>query len=144
MRKYTTQLGERSFCCYHICNNIDRMKKIIISVLVGVFLLILIAAFVYFFAIFQTPGSGQHTGYITAVEKSGLIFHTWTAYIKTDPQSSQEDTYCVTDRAVIAALQAYEKQRVPVTAYYASPFVLWTWQCPQKSAVINAVSTVTP
>ena len=118
------------------------MKKIIISVLAGVFLLILIAAFVYFFAIFQTPGSGQHTGYVTSVEKSGIILQTWTVYIKTDPQSSQEDTYCITNKATIAALQNYEKQRAPVTVYYSSPFILWTWQCPQKSAVINSVSAI--
>ncbi len=32
---------------------------------------------------------GEHTGYVTAVEQEGLIWKTWRAYIKTDPQSSQ-------------------------------------------------------
>ena len=120
------------------------MKKIIISVLVGAFFLILIAAFVYFFAIFQTPNSGQHTGYITSVEKTGFIFQTWTVYVKTDPQSSQEDTYCITDSRIITQLQQYEKARLPVTVYYAAPLILWTWQCPQKASIINTATPVTP
>ena len=98
--------------------------------------------FVYFFAMFQTPNSGQHAGYITAVEESGLLFHTWIAYVKTDPQSSQEDAYCVTDSRVIASLQSDAEDRTPVTVYYAAPVMIWKWQCESPSSIINAVQVV--
>jgi uncharacterized protein YxeA len=114
------------------------MKKIIISIII----IILAILFVITFGIFQNPNSGQHTGYITSVEKSGIILQTWTVYVKTDPQSSQEDTYCVTDSDTIASLQNYEKERLPVTVYYTAPILLWRWQCGNESSIINSVSTV--
>ncbi len=116
------------------------MKRKIIFAVGCVFVVACIALFVYLFGIFQTPNSGQHTGYVTAIEKTGFIFQTWTAYIKTDPQSSQEDTYCVIDSNLISDLQTYEKDRTPVTLYYSAPMILWKWQCPHPASVINSTS----
>jgi len=116
------------------------MKRKIISVAGCVFVVVCIALFVYLFSVFQTPDSGQHTGYVTAVEKTGIVFQTWTAYIKTDPQSSQEDTYCVTDSHTISDLQTYEKDRTPVTVYYSTPILLGSWQCAHPASIIHSVS----
>ena len=114
------------------------MKKTIASVV----LIVLVVLFFYSFAFFQIPNSGQHTGYVTSVEKSGIIFKTWMAYVKTDPQSSQEDTYCVTDPDALISLQNYEKERLPITVYYSAPMILWKWQCENKLSIINSVSIV--
>jgi uncharacterized protein YxeA len=111
------------------------MKKIIISLII----IILVIIFITSFGIFQAKYSGQHTGYVTSVEKSGVIFQTWTAYIKTDPQSSQEDTYCITNPNIITDLQNYEKERIPITIYYSAPVILWKWQCEKKASIINSV-----
>src|ERR1035437_6454435 len=109
------------------------MKKIIASII----LVVLAVLFLYSFAFFQIPNSGQHTGYVTSVEKSGIIFKTWIAYVKTDPQSSQEDTYCITDPDTLISLQSYEKERLPITVYYSAPVILWKWQCGHGASIIN-------
>lgn len=113
-------------------------RKIITSVVLIVFVVL----FLYSFAFFQTPNSGQHTGYVTSVEKSGTIFKTWIIYFKTDPQSSQEDTYCIIDPDVLTNLQNFEKERLPITVYYSAPIILWRWQCENKSSIISSVSVV--
>ena len=120
------------------CLDYQNMKKIIASIISIVFVVL----FLYLFAFFQIPNSGQHTGYITSVEKSGIIFKTWMAYVKTDPQSSQEGTYCITDSDTLINLQNYEKERLPITVYYSAPIILWKWQCENKSSIINSVSVV--
>jgi hypothetical protein len=116
------------------------MKKIIFTLI----LIILVTIFVATFAIFQTPDNGQHTGYITSVEKTGLIIQTYTVFVKTDPQSSQEDSYCVTNPNTINDLQNYEKERLPVTIFYSAPLILWKWQCSSPNSIINSVTTVSP
>lgn len=116
------------------------MKKIIFLLIV----IILAVIFIANFAIFQTPDKGQHTGYVTSVEKAGFIIQTYTVFIKTDPQSSQEDTYCVTDPSTIIDLQNYEKERLPVTVFYSAPLILWKWQCSHTDSIINSVTTVSP
>jgi len=57
--------------------------------------MMLIAGFLAFTFTWNTTREGQHTGYVTAVEQDGLIFHNYRVYFKTDNSSSQEDVYCV-------------------------------------------------
>ena len=42
-----------------------------------------------------TTTDGEHTGFVTAVEKNGAFWKTGRVYIKSDLSSSQEDIYCV-------------------------------------------------
>jgi hypothetical protein len=42
---------------------------------------------------FDSVGSGQHDGYITAIDQG--IWGNYTVYFKTNPTSSQEDKYCI-------------------------------------------------
>jgi len=88
---------------------------------------------------FHIPNSGQHTGYVSSVEQSGIIWKTWTAYIKTDPQSSQEDTYCVTDTNTVTALQSAATERSLVTVYYSVPMLTWKWQCGSEQSIIQSI-----
>ncbi len=83
---------------------------------------------------------GQHTGYVTAVEREGLIWKTWRAYVKTDPQSSQEDLYCVTDPNVVFDLQYMEKSRQLITVNYSSPAIVFKWECGGESSIIKSIS----
>lgn len=87
--------------------------------------------------------NGQHTGYVTAVEQEGLIWKTWRAYVKTDPQSSQEDSYCITDLNVVSQVQDLEKNRTLATVNYASPWLVWKWQCGGEGSIIKSVSVGT-
>jgi len=84
-----------------------------------------------------TANEGQHTGYVTAVEKEGIIWKTWRVYIKTDPQSSQEDKYCVEDESLIPKLQKMQESRQLVTLNYSSPSIVWAWQCGKEPAIIQ-------
>ena len=88
---------------------------------------------------FRVPNSGQHTGYVSSVEQSGIIWQTWTAYIKTDPQSSQEDAYCVTDPDVVSELQEDGASRTLVTMDYSAPLYVWKWQCGNEPSIINGI-----
>jgi len=103
--------------------------------------LLIIAVIVLFFtANLHVPNSGQHTGYVSSVEQSGIIWKTWTAYIKTDPQSSQEDTYCVTDPNTVTALQSAETEKSSVTVNYSVPWMTWKWQCGGEQSIIQSVN----
>jgi hypothetical protein len=101
----------------------------------GFFFLTLLAGFILISHIGATT-EGQHAGYVTAIEQHGLIWKTWRVYVKTDPQSSQEDTYCVTDPAVIIELQYAEQYRMPTLINYYSPYLVWKWQCGYESAIV--------
>ena len=82
---------------------------------------------------------GQHTGYVTAVEQEGWIFKTWRAYIKTDPQSSQEDKYCVTDESLIKQLKERAKDRKLITVDYSAPFIIWNTQCAREGSILRSI-----
>lgn len=58
---------------------------------------------------------GEHTGYITAVEKTGLFFKTYRVYVKTDTESTQEDAYCVLDEKIYAELGELSKTKTLIT-----------------------------
>ena len=111
------------------------------------FLFGLLAAAIVIWLIFVLPftglhintGVGEHTGYVTAVEKTGLVFKTGTAYIKSDVSSSQEDVYCVTDPAVYARLQELSESKSKVTVKYSSWLAAGISHCNGESAVINSV-----
>lgn len=89
---------------------------------------------------FQYPtGQGQQTGYITAVEKTGVFFKTWTAYVKTDTTSTQEDSYCVKDPAIIAQLLADSSSVAHVTIDYYSVLSPGVTNCNHESDIISSV-----
>jgi hypothetical protein len=106
--------------------------------------LIIAVIILFFTANLHIPNSGQHTGYVSSVEQSGIIWKTWTAYIKTDPQSSQEDSYCVTDPSVVDQLKSVATQRSSVTVYYSVPLMTWKWQCGGEQSIISGTSNFDP
>lgn len=88
-------------------------------------------------------GRGEHTGYITAVERHGLIFKTNTVYLKTDTQSSQEDAYCVIDDEVYAQLQKLSTEKTHVNAYFFSWAVAGVTNCNGEGDIIYKVEPIT-
>jgi len=77
----------------------------------------------------QTIESGEHTGIITAVEHTGLLFKTWRVYVKTDPQSSQEDAYCVIDENLIDGLKELSSSKQTVTVEFMDYFSAGITNC---------------
>jgi len=110
------------------------------KLMIGTFITIMtgVIAFVIFSIFFSlmTPGQGQHTGYITAVETYGIIWDTTRAYVKTDTQSSQEDMYCVQDEEVINQLKKVQESKEKVTIEFKSPLIIPNWKCGDESSVI--------
>lgn len=67
---------------------------------------------------FGFPDSGEHVGYVTAVEQGGFG-NNYTAYIKTELESSQEDTYCVKDLDVVQELRDKARSKENVIIHYS-------------------------
>jgi hypothetical protein len=61
---------------------------------------------------------GEHTGLVTASDKEGLIWKTWTIYFKTDAQSSQEDKYCLIDESLLEKIRDAQEKKQQVTIVY--------------------------
>lgn len=100
---------------------------------------VIAAIWLTFTGIHINTGEGEHTGFITAVEKNGLIFKTHTAYIKTDTSSSQEDLYCVIDPAVAQTLKILSSAKEHVTIQYMSYLLPAIDECNGESAIITGV-----
>lgn len=108
------------------------IKIIVVALIVGSILLT-------FIGIHINTGNGEQTGYITAVEKSGLIWKTGTAYIKTDLSSSQEDTYCVTDEDIYNILKEKSVNKEKVTISHFSWLSAGITNCNGEGAIINSI-----
>lgn len=94
--------------------------------------------FSIFFSVF-TPTEGSHTGFITAVEKNGVIWKTGRAYVKTDLSSSQEDKYCVKDQRVYDELVKVQTSKEKVTVKFSAPLVVSNWDCGNEDSIIYEV-----
>ena len=97
---------------------------------------------VYVVGFHYNTGEGQHTGYVTAVEKNGLFFKTGSAYIKTDTQSSQEDIYCVIDENVMDELRAFADTKQHITVKYHSWLFPGIKNCGIEGAIIDSVEEI--
>lgn len=95
-----------------------------------------------FTGIHIATGTGDHTGYITSVENTGLFWKTGRAYLKTSTQSTQEDAYCVIDPSVYAQLQADSVSGVQVNIHYLSWLSPSVKECDGEDAIIQSVTTL--
>ena len=92
-----------------------------------------------FIGIHYETGKGQHTGYITAVEKSGVIWKKGRAYIKIDLSSSQEDQYCVIDDSVYSRLEEAARNKEKLTIQHLSYFSAGITNCAGEDAIITGI-----
>lgn len=82
-----------------------------------------------------STGTGEHAGYVTNVERTGVVWQTWTVHFKTDLESTQEDTYCVPPdgseemRNLINQLRAASNQNDRVILEYRSQATAGPWSC---------------
>lgn len=120
------------------------MIKFIFGLIVAaiIFFLAWLLIVVPFTGIHHEVGRGEHTGYVTAVERGGLIFKTSRVYIKTDTQSSQEDIYCVTNEDVYVDLKNLSEKKAHVTVSYFEWLVSGMASCNGSDQVIYSVKEV--
>lgn len=86
-----------------------------------------------------TTRDAEHTGYITAVEKNGLIWPTGRVYVKSELSSSQEDAYCVEDENVYKLLKEKSIKKENVTLIYKSEAIVAPWRCGEDSAIVTGI-----
>lgn len=92
------------------------MKKPGVFVIITI-LIVLGIGYIYINGIHTQTSQGEHIGFVTAVERNGIFFKTGTAYVKTETDSSQEDSYCFVSADVENKLHkaANSKENVRIT-----------------------------
>lgn len=86
-----------------------------------------------------TTENGRHSGQVTALEQNGLIFKTWTAYVKSDVSSSQEDAYCVEDEKVVEELMEASRTKKNIVVGYHDEAIVAPWRCNSESGIIDKI-----
>lgn len=98
------------------------------------------------FALFveSTGGaSGRHTIYVSAVEdEDNLVWDATLVYVKTSPQTTQEEKYCVNDPRVRKLLEEAAVSQTPVVVYYQNDFFMMKWECVNGMSIIYRVVPV--
>lgn len=76
-------------------------------------------------------GTGTANGVITSVENDGVIWKTYTIYIKTDAASTKEESYCIEpeNHALAQQLRGYAANRTPVEISFTNEFAIGPWRC---------------
>ena len=92
-------------------------------------IIILLIILLSFSGCIETTSNGKHSGQITAFEKEGLIWKTYTVYVKSDVSSSQEDTYCLEDLSILPQIEKASKDRSKVTINYRDELIVAPWRC---------------
>ena len=88
-------------------------------------------------------GRGEHTGYVIAVERTGIFFKTGTAYVKTDTTASNEDKYCFIDKEIEKSLQQYSLQKIHINIYFYSLLSAGIANCSGEGQIIYKVEQLT-
>lgn len=84
---------------------------------------------------------GTHRGYITAVENTGLIFKTYSVYVKTDTQSSQEDKYCVVNESILPQIRESMESKTLVNINYDNGLFVPISSCSHGSeSIITSIN----
>jgi len=105
-------------------------------IIVFVFIVVFFASKFFINGWHYETTKGEHTGFVTAVERNGVFFKTGTAYVKTDLSSSQEDKYCVADSAVYNKLVELSKNHSRAVLQYVSWMRSGVRYCENEEAVI--------
>jgi len=84
--------------------------------------------------------NGSHTGYVTAIEKNGLIWKTGNAYFKTSLESTQEDYYCVEDEDVYKKLEEASREKRNITISFSEEIIVAPWRCGGSTVIITNVN----
>lgn len=114
------------------------------KIIFGLGLIVIITIFLVaiFSGIHFETGQGKHTGYVTAVQKQGIIFKTGRAYVKTETESSQEDIYCVVDTEIFKELQEISENNERVIFNYKSWLLPAIKECAGESDIIFAIEKI--
>ena len=112
---------------------------IILAVITGVCLLI---AFPFVLIGGLGGADGHHACIVTSIEdQHNVTWDSTVVYTKTDPQASNQDTFCVTDPAVRAKLEAAVRSRARVILHYQNDLFMMRWECNGGDSIVVGVET---
>lgn len=111
------------------------MKTIIISGLVAVTIWFLFWK-IPVIGIHIETGQGQQTGFVSAVETSGIFWKTSTVYIKPTLESTQEDVYCVMDKNLVEILKQKSQDKENITVKHITYLYPGAKHCNNEPAII--------
>jgi hypothetical protein len=84
--------------------------------------------------------AGVHAGYVTSVEDlQNVTWNSTVVHFKSNPESTQEDKYCVADNNVRQALERAAQTQTRVLLHYHNDLILWRWQCNGGNSIIVGV-----
>ena len=87
--------------------------------------------------------SGQHSGYVTAVEfNDNALWDANIVYFKSSTESTQEDSYCVNDPNLKSQLEFYSQMNQKIVIEYSNPFWFWTSLCNGGQSIITDVKVI--
>lgn len=116
-------------------------EKLAAIILLGLIIFGCIGTVLFFTGFHHQIKSGEHTGYITAVQTEGIIFETASVYVKTEISSSQEDRYCVriTDTELLNQLKVKAETQEKVTVEYIAYLFNGITTCQGEVDIITAI-----
>lgn len=87
---------------------------------------------------------GQYKGYITAIEQTGAIFKGWNIHLKTELESSNEDTACINrdDEKLIERLKEAMKNKENLTFEYEGKLAYPLGVCPWNDWMIIGITKI--
>ena len=112
-----------------------------IVIVLGILMIIVFIPLTMISGFTLTSTSGEHTGYVTATQQTGIIWKTWDVYFKTNTTSTQEDEYCVADSNLVSELQADQQNSKHITIQFAEGmWMMPLWKCSgSDSAIITGI-----
>lgn len=116
--------------------------KIFLGIIIALGIAYFLIHWLMFGVIKYQTSHGEHTGFVTSIEQNGIFWKTWTAYVKTNTTSSQEDAYCVIDPDVISTLQADAADQQHVDLFYSDWLKKGIQNCNGEDAVITSVKPI--
>ena len=90
---------------------------------------------------FET-GSGKQVGYISAVEKEGIIWKTGRVYLKPTMESTQEDIYCVMDRELLVKLEEVSRNNTKIEVKNFDYLVFGMKHCANEVSAITSFEVI--
>lgn len=120
-----------------------RFYKKIATIIIVLSIFIAISAItITFTGLHIRNSAGQYTGYVTAIQQTGTIFKGYTIYLKTNLESSQEDTACVdrTNSELIEKLRQIQKRQKDVNLTYESVWQYAVGECPNADWMITGIN----
>lgn len=106
------------------------------------FLVVIFVLFGSIFGLHINTGEGTHSGYVTAVQTTGIIFDTNEVFFKTDTSTTQEDMYCVVDSELLEKLRDVSASNSRVEIGYIKYLANGITTCSGQLDIITSVREI--